>query len=205
MRTVLIWHHSKVRQIIWRGLFFESQDILPALVPFLKISITDAEKDMHWNTENVVENRTQTLTLLGSLVLLKPPGFPLNFIYKLKSQHIVLMYSQWPETDIWCHGNWGNVLTNNINLQLFLELCRERTMKKVTFVLFIGFLCLLPILIEAKRNQQEPIVKSENKKILQAISIHMPGRCRKGYALNRGKCRRKPNNFKFNPFIFGFA
>ena len=73
---------------------------------------------------------------------------------------------------------------------------------KVTFVLFIGFLCLLPILIEAKRNQQqEPIVKSENKTILQAISINFPNRCRKGYALNRGKCRRKlkPNS---NPFTF---
>ena len=78
-------------------------------------------------------------------------------------------------------------------------------MKKVTLVLVIAFLCLLPILIEAKRKQQEPIVKNENKKILQAISISFPNRCRKGYALKRGKCRRKlePN---FNPFnFFDFA
>ena len=78
-------------------------------------------------------------------------------------------------------------------------------MKKVTFVVFIGFLCLLPILIEAKREQQEePIVKSENKNILQAISINFPNRCRKGYALKRGKCRRKlePNFKPFNFFDF---
>ena len=75
---------------------------------------------------------------------------------------------------------------------------------KVTFSLFIAFLLLLPILLEAKRIQEE-IVKSENKKILKAISISFPNRCRKGYALKRGRCRRKlkPN---FNPFnFFDFA
>ena len=73
-------------------------------------------------------------------------------------------------------------------------------MVKVTFYLFTVFLLFLPILLEAKRIQGE-IMKSEDKKILQAISINFPNRCRKGYALKRGICRRKlkPN---FNPFNF---
>ena len=77
-------------------------------------------------------------------------------------------------------------------------------MMKVTFYLFTAFLLFLPILLEAKRIQEE-IVKSEDKEILQAISINFPNRCRKGYALKHGKCRRKLE-LNFNPFnFFDFA